>query len=291
MKRVNLLEYLELAESAQTAKRALSLDKARAADIYFGVLNLGRSLDSFTKDDTGFGTSKRLASELSAEIAEFTENHAFPRGEFNAELFNEELNSWEWGGLAKKLDMFRSVLEAECHDVDIYSVGQISIYKTADLVSAGSNIIPNEYHSEISPDALREFDNAGKCLAFDLPTACGFHALRGLELMMGDYLSAFGVSTKRLRTWNMYIQAAKKLIDEPNTQFKPSAKVAAMLDRMRELDRNPLMHPRDTLDSLGADQLFKLCAITICEMVRDLRGVRQGKAVAAIAHAAKADLP
>jgi hypothetical protein len=43
-----------------------------------------------------------------------------------------------------------------------------------------------------------------------------------------------------------------------------------MLDRMRDLDRNPLMHPRDTLDVTQADMLFSLAAITVVEMARDM---------------------
>ena len=44
-----------------------------------------------------------------------------------------------------------------------------------------------------------------------------------------------------------------------------------MLDRMRQLDRNPLMHPRDRLDEMGADTLFSIGLATITEMAKDLR--------------------
>jgi hypothetical protein len=44
-----------------------------------------------------------------------------------------------------------------------------------------------------------------------------------------------------------------------------------MIDRMRELDRNPLMHPSDTLDEMAADSLFKLGVITITELAKDMR--------------------
>ena len=44
-----------------------------------------------------------------------------------------------------------------------------------------------------------------------------------------------------------------------------------MLDRMRQLDRNPLMHPRDSLDEMAADTLFKLGIVTITELAKDMR--------------------
>ncbi|MVA71477.1 hypothetical protein GOZ81_10360 [Agrobacterium vitis] len=292
MKRVNLLDYFELAESLMSAKSGLSVSSStKAASIYFAIAGLIPRLDTFLSDDNGFSTSKHAASDLLTAVTEWVDENAFPGGQFSTEKFERELETWEWGSLKKKVESFRTVFEAECHGVDVYSVGQISIYKTQTLVSNGAKIIPEEYHKELPAEALGEFDNAGKCLAFDLPTSCGFHALRGLELVMDAYLVAFGVNTKRLRSWNMYIQAAKKLIDDDRAPCKPSPKVAAMLDRMRELDRNPLMHPRDTLDTLSADQLYKLCAITVGEIVRDIRKINSGGVVAKIANDSGALLP
>jgi hypothetical protein len=89
----------------------------------------------------------------------------------------------------------------------------------------------------------KHIDSAGKCLAFDLPTACGFHAVRGVELMILKYLKAFGTETRDLKTWFDYVKAVSEAEADGR---KPSKKVAQMLDRMRDLDRNPLMHPRDT---------------------------------------------
>ncbi len=292
MKRVNLLDYFELAENVMSAKSALSSSSStKAASIYFSIAGLAPRLNTFLNDDNGFSASKHAASELMAVVTDWIDENAFPGGKFSTEKFDRELQPWEWGHIKKKVESFRTVFEAECHGVDVYSVGQISIYKTQTLVSNGAKIIPDEYHSDIPAEALAEFDNAGKCLAFDLPTSCGFHALRGLELVMDAYLVAFGVNTKRLRSWNMYIQAAIKLIEDEKAPSKPSPKVAAMLDRMRELDRNPLMHPRDTLDTLAADQLYKLCAITVGEIVRDIRKLKSGGAVAKIANNAGASLP
>jgi hypothetical protein len=115
---------------------------------------------------------------------------------------------------------------------------------------------------------MSEFDSAGKCLAFDLATACGFHSLRAVELMILRYLRAFDAKTDNLKTWFDYVKAVEEAECEGR---KPSRKVAQMLDRMRDLDRNPLMHPRDTLDVTQADMLFSLAAITVVEMARDMR--------------------
>ena len=78
---------------------------------------------------------------------------------------------------------------------------------------------------------------------------------------------------REFRSWYDYIEAFKELEAEKNgiKPKYPSPKVSAMLDRMRQLDRNPLMHPRDSLDEMSADTLFKLGIVTITELAKDMR--------------------
>ena len=115
---------------------------------------------------------------------------------------------------------------------------------------------------------IDEFNSAGRCLAFDLPTAC-VPCVAGASIGMDVYVKSFGVTTKMV-SWNDYVKAVQKLIDDPKAKDKPSPRLV-MFDRMRELGSQSLMHPRDTLDSIQADMLFKLCAITAMEFVRDMQ--------------------
>lgn len=279
VKRVNLLEYFELAEALHGARRALIADKLRGGSVWVHTSDLPEKLKSFIRDDNGFTTSKRSATELCTTIetwiAENLMDGNSPKA-FSTEKFDVEFSSWQMGGMSNKIDAFRSVFAAECADVDVYTVGQVSIYKTSALVSDGAGIIPSDIQPDMPVETLIEFNSAGRCLAFDLPTACGFHALRGLELVMDDYLKFFGVTAK-MRSWNDYIKALDKLIEKPKGNAKPAAKVTAMLDRMRELERNPLMHPRDTLDAVQADMLFKLCAITVIEIAKDMKAKKEAE--------------
>ena len=272
MKRVNLVDYFELAEALHNAKQGTEPSTAKGVALYVSLWGLAGKLRMFAADDNGFSATKHVA----AELANFTEgwlnrNVLGENQTFDTEKFERVFNSWEYSDIGKRVSAFRSVFEAECRDIDVYSVGQIGIYRTSALVAEAASIIPDAVRMHLPDGAEAEFGHAGKCLAFDLPTACGFHALRGLELVMDEYLQSFGVVTKSFKSWNDYIQAAKKLIEKGEGGRKPSAKVTAMLDRMRELDRNPLMHPRDTLDVVAADQLFKLSAVTVVEMVREMK--------------------
>jgi hypothetical protein len=290
VKRVNLLEYFELAESLAKAKLATSLDSSKGSSLYFGLWSLPPKLRDFLQEDNGFSTSKHAASDLATTIDNWLTANVMPNGEFSPEHFEKDFSSWQYGGIPKKIESFRSVFEAECHDVDVYSVGQIAIYKTQALVANGSHTIAAGYRQDMSEEAIKEFDDAGRCLAFDLPTACGFHALRGTELVMDDYLRSFGVA-KSAKSWNDYIIAFQKIRDSKDAKRKPSEKVSAMLDRMRSLDRNPLMHPREVLDRVGANHLFSLSAITVVEMIKDMRSNVAEHVVALIAANAGAELP
>ncbi len=284
MKRVNLLEYFELAEMLSIAKRAATQEKANAGSIYFATFRLPPKLLTFAQDDNGFSACKHVANELANSISAWGREHLYnDKGEFAVEKFDQELFSYQYSDIGTKIESFRHVFEAESRDVDVYSVGQISIYKTSALVSGASEAIPKEARGVLPQEAMSEFDNAGRCLAFDLPTACGFHALRGMELVMDCYLNSYGQKTGGFKTWNDYIKAATD-VKHDATGRKPSDKVTAMLDRMRSLDRNPLMHPRDTLDLSSADMLFRLSTITAVEMAKDMgpEMPKLGNALAAV---------
>lgn len=270
MRRVNLIDYFSLAEVLLNARRAVAAERATAGNVYFGLVGLPAKLRAFAVDKNGFVASKHVAEEL-ADLAEKWILENLDGGSFpSPEKLSEEMFSWQYSHLRYKIDSFRNVFEAECRSVDVYTVGALSLYKTSELVGAGSKILPEEVRRVIPGAAITEFDDAGRCLAFGLYTACGFHSLRGLELVIEAYLRAFGVSSA-LKSWNDYVQAAKKLADDTSADKRPSSKVAAMIDRMRELDRNPLMHPRDALDEVGADMLFRLSAITTVEIVKDAK--------------------
>ncbi|WP_139275996.1 hypothetical protein [Pararhizobium antarcticum] len=289
MKRVNLLEYFELAEALAKARQATSVDTSKGGSIYISLWALPPKLSAFIAEDNGFGTCKHAAADLAGTISSWISANVMPNDTFSPDLFEKDFSSWQYSEIPRKIDSFRSVFEAESHDVDVYSVGQIAIYKTQALVSNASHVIPDEIRSEMPEEAIKEFDDAGRCLAFDLPTACGFHALRATELVIDAYLKDFGV-TKSMKSWNDFIKAVQDLIEAKNKEPKPSQKVGAMLDRMRSLDRNPLMHPRDALDAVGANHLFSLSAITVAEMIKDARRIKAANVVPLLAANAGSDL-
>ena len=189
MKRINLFEYYDLAEQLVTAKQALDTESSKGGNLYFALMGLPEKLGAFVNENNGFSTCKHTATELKNLVSDWLARNVWDnQTDFSNNKFNEDFSGWQYRHIGTKIDTFRSVFEAECHSVDVYSVGQIAIYQTRDLVANASYTIPEEFRRGMSEEAIKEFDDAGRCLAFDLPTACGFHALRGTELVMDQYL-------------------------------------------------------------------------------------------------------
>lgn len=275
MKRVDLLAYFQLAQAVGNAKRTFGASvSTKAGNIYFSGNSLVTPLNTFIASSDGFRTCKNVAKSLLSAIERFNRKHVHNKqGDFEFEKLDADLPPWQWSDLSREVDAFIAVFTAECRDLEMYSVGQIGIYNMNALVSMGSDRFPEEYKSLMPIESLTEFDSAGRCLAFNLPTACGFHSIRGLELCLLSYLAKRIAKVDKLKSWNEYLKTIEKLSDELPAPKKPSPKIAPMIQRMKDLDRNPLMHPRDTLDIAGADQLFNLASITAVELAKDDAGL------------------
>lgn len=273
MKKVNLEFYFGLAEGLQVASQICSRTIAiKGSEIYFPLNTVAGGLARFITEDNGFVASKHAARELMGGcngICGFIFKWEAENSEQNINRFSEDIESWVFNGIPTQISKFRNAFSSECNEVSIYSVGMVSIYNTSALVERASSRIPEPFRNYLPQQTLTEFDQAGKCLAFGLSTGCGFHALRGLELVMEYALKKYGWSKKKPSNWDQYVKAFVEL-GANNDGFSPSPKVSSMIDRMRQIDRNPIMHPEDTLDESAADMLFGLCAITATELIRDL---------------------
>lgn len=164
--------------------------------------------------------------------------------------------------MAESARSFDTVFLAELQQADTYSVSRKGTYSTAGLIFAAEESFIGDAVQEALPDAAKhEIRQWGRCLAFELPTASGFHIMRATEIVILDYLAR--VSAKRVkvspRTWNAYIKALEK--------SGASEAITSSLHQIRKLHRNPLMHPEDTLDMSKADALFGLAKAAIIAMV------------------------
>ena len=108
-----------------------------------------------------------------------------------------------------------------------------------------------------------EIDEAGRCLACDRNTACGFHILRSVEVAVKAYMVSIKGTLPKNRNWGEYIEELKK------TSVVSRELINELI--VLKAKRNPLMHPQDVLDSEQARQLFCLCEAALCAVIDDVR--------------------
>lgn len=140
-------------------------------------------------------------------------------------------------------DAFVTVLGAEWSIADLFLVSKLPGYDTTDLIESGRVLFPSDMGAKV-PEAIDDANQAGKCLAFRLPTAAGFHLHRVNETVLRRYYDAEtrGKTRPTQRTIGAYLKAfGKYKAGDP--------KVLAALDSLRELHRNPLMHPEQILET------------------------------------------
>lgn len=280
MKRLNVVDFYEMGQSIhQLGSLVNSTQKSKSMDAWFPLITGQTAVNKFVEQDA-FQLARGEARALNVAIQSVLENHILTKNAEGNIAFREgnaELDPWLFYSVRTALDSFIHVFRAECRDNETYFIERKAIYDTAALVGRASDKIHTSMRGPIAKEAMQEIDEAGRCFAIDSYTACGFHALRGLEIVMEDYYEAIKGKKAKFRSWHDYVKAFKTLANtrgKRNSKF-PSPKVSAMIDRIREFDRNPLMHPRDTLDEPGADTVFNISIATITEMAKDMIALKE----------------
>ncbi len=192
-------------------------------------------------------------------------------GNLNLEKWNAVIPSHRFFGLSEALERFEHNLAAEMRDAAIYAASQVGMYHTGDLVDRTELHIPDDLRDSVNDNAIFEIKSAGRCLAFGLPTACGFHILRAAESVLEDYYGLVsGKPGATQRGWHDYAEALEKL-SEGDDKEAPSKRVIRSIRQIKDLDRNPIMHPRDVLGESDAMILFMVATSAIAQMAKHLR--------------------
>ena len=178
--------------------------------------------------------------------------------------YGEFLNAYFTGPIREDLDTFGIALSEELKLLPLFSVedkGNLSTARIVDCASAG--YAPSAL-SLLDDFMKREIDEAGRCLAFARPTACGFHILRAVEIGLKGYVLAATGTLPRItqRNWGEYI-----------LQMTTAGASADLIDFIKILKakRNPLMHPKDTLEQEDAIGIFCICQNAIEELISEIR--------------------
>lgn len=114
---------------------------------------------------------------------------------------------------------FETSLNDELQRLHTYMVEPVAAYSFDRLIGAADTVFPKGLRTSFIPEqALTDFRSAGRCLAFDLPTACGFHVFRATDAMLRTYCDHFNTQPKgQGRDWGKYITALREALTNPTT--------------------------------------------------------------------------
>jgi len=243
VKRLNVVDFYEVGAALNRLSSLISSSEhTKIMDAWWPLHSAAVALDQFASQEA-FQLARAEALTLSSVIHAFVRDEIMTKNDKGQDVFkdaNTEFSSFEFYRVRSALDSFTHVFKAECRDNETYFIEQKAIYHTASLVGRASDKIHVTFRPYVVPAAMQEIDEAGRCFAVDSYTACGFHALRGLEIVMEDYYEALKKKKPKFRSWYDYVKAFKTLA---NTRAKrqskyPSPKVAAMIDRIRDRPEN-----------------------------------------------------
>ncbi|MFZ0829070.1 MAG: hypothetical protein WAO02_16775 [Verrucomicrobiia bacterium] len=175
--------------------------------------------------------------------------------------FNKTISFLEAYNITNSLTEFETVFSAELQTLASYFVSQKLIYSTTDLIERPENLFPEMVRKALPRQCIADIRQAGKCIAFDIPTAAAFHILRGTESVIRAYYTfVIGHPPKaKLRNWGSYILNL-------NTAGADK-KITAFLEHIREEYRNPILHPEEMLSSDDAVVLLGAACSAIVQMV------------------------
>ncbi len=163
------------------------------------------------------------------------------------------------------------MFSAELRESAVYFVPSRGIFHTPDLVNSADKAFPEELRSFITEKTREDWRAAGRCLAFNLSSAAGFHIARAVEGMMEVYHQIFCPAGKKgLKHWRDYIADFESELAGDN-QVMPSSRVISDLKQMKEDYRNPLMHPRVVLTDADARILLANGESVILRMAQEMQ--------------------
>lgn len=190
--------------------------------------------------------------------------------------WNQQATSWLIGSAKADLARLEHTLAAEFERTATYLVAKTTSFDTETLIDHAADTLTEEVRLVLNESALRDYAAAGRCLGFGLFTASGFHAARATESVMPAYCDVFKgcVGETEKHTWGQMLNALSRFKGEP----KPDKSTIAILEQIKNVDRNDLMHPRKTLDLTEAIRLFHLATGVIIAMAMEIHS--KGEAVA-----------
>jgi len=169
-------------------------------------------------------------------------------------------------GIRSAATEFETVLKAELNGWDAFFVSQKGAYSTTDLIGRAESLLPSESARQLlSPEALEDIRQAGRCLAFNLGTAAAFHIVRCTETFIWKYYEMIvgHLPPIKMRNWGAYIRNLNACPDV-------DPKVIGWMTQIKDQYRNPVLHPNESVSPDDALEFLNACISLMMCIARKL---------------------
>lgn len=199
----------------------------------------------------------------------------------------------EWTDLTNGVMRFNNVYEQEVEDAHILCVTSIGAYSTSVLMENAYTHLSAQAQKKVHPQTKTDLNSSGRCLALDLPTASGFHAMRAVEAEARLYHQIVTSAPEPLSDVPLgpvingkkgdFAGLRDQFITEGQSNDSSLGLIISMLSHVNKIYRCPITHPDMTLDYDGAKHVFDLATVAISAIISDGEERKRAKASKLIA--------
>lgn len=229
-------------------------------DVVFSMWNAKRWLISVWRGDLLPVTFSKQATD-----ALYTALNEIASDDWSKTDFESDVEPSALYRLKTAAQNFETIFSAELQGASTYYVEQKGIYSTPDLMDRAELALGDSV-AVLEDDAKKDFNQAGRCLAFDLPTAAAFHLTRSIESVLRKYHALICAKSSAAGRRPEMATCINEL-----RRSGADAKLLDILDHFRDLHRNTTMHPEVFLDGPEALRLFDIAKSGINAMADKIK--------------------
>jgi hypothetical protein len=158
-----------------------------------------------------------------------------------------------------------TLLHGELAVQSVYHIWPKRAFDTNLLIDKATALFSKEIQTWFTAEETYNIEQAGKCIALEVPTAAGFHLVRAAESVIRRYYAIVvgKEPAKKMRNWGVYIKGLQECGADP--------KIIHALDQIRDLHRNPVIHPEVTLTLEEAISLVGIIESIISAIYSDMK--------------------
>jgi hypothetical protein len=239
MIRLDLAYFYRLRGSFEAVRGAAP--DVPVSQVWGAIYNAETDIKSLLEDQQVGVTFRRAAAngwQLYRTLAEITSRE-----------WDKQYTQFDRAQVLQQLGAYETVLTSEFSVADAYFVVPKPGLDSPSLISRGEVLFPEALPRKV-PAAIADLREAGRCIAYELCTAAGFHLMRAVETVLRRYWEVITGNAPKPKQRNIgtYLRGFKKLGCGDD-------KVIGALTQLKDLHRNVIIH---TDEALSLDKAISL---------------------------------